>query len=124
MKALRLFSAFVICCGLLAAPAAFAQAKPGTKAEAKATEKKETKTAAELMDVNSASREQLATLPGIGEAYSQKIVDGRPYANKHQLVSKNIIPEATYKGIAAMIIAKQPAGAKKAASKAPSKKAS
>ena len=61
----------------------------------------------ELMDINSASKEQLATLPGIGDVYSQKIIDGRPYKSKSELVQKKILPQATYNKIKGMIIAKQ-----------------
>lgn len=97
---------FVVCfalmfvCTLGFAADTKAPAKP---AEAKAVEKK-----AELIDINTATKAELSALPGIGDAYSQKIIDGRPYAKKDQLKSKKIIPGATYDKIKDKIIAKQP----------------
>src|SRR5207248_9125820 len=48
------------------------------------------------LDLNSASKEELDVLPGIGETYAQKILDGRPYKSKNELVSKGILPSSTY----------------------------
>ena len=107
-RVIALFIAVVFAFGLAGIPAAVAQA-PKDKPASTGAKSAPTK---EPIDINTASAEELQSLKGIGDVYAKKIIENRPYKGKDDLVSKNVIPEATYNKIKGQIIAKQPAGKK------------
>lgn len=96
---------FAALCLTIAVPAAvFAAEKattPEKKTDTKAAEKKEP------VDINSASEKELKELPGIGDAYAEKIIKNRPYKGKDELVQKKVLPKATYDKIKDEIVARQ-----------------
>jgi len=103
MKITRWILALVAAVGLMAAP----QAKKSTDTTKSAPAADTKAPAGKLVDINSASADELDALPGIGKAYSDKIIKNRPYRVKTDLKDKKIIPAATYDKIKDMIIAKQ-----------------
>jgi competence protein ComEA len=107
MKLTQLIPALLIAVSLIAAPQTPSKSAP--KADPKTAVKAPSKAvpAADLLDINSATTKELEALPGIGKAYSEKIVKGRPYRAKNELADKKIIPAATYAKIKDLIIAKQ-----------------
>jgi competence protein ComEA len=86
-----------------------AETKKGETAKEKAAIPK----AGELVDINSATADQLKAIPGIGDAYSAKIIEGRPYRAKNELVQKKILPQAVYDKVKNHIVARQAAAKKK-----------
>jgi DNA uptake protein ComE-like DNA-binding protein len=112
-----LLASFLIVASLFAAPQTPAPTKSAPKADTKTAVKA---APAALLDLNSASGPELEALPGIGTAYSAKIIAGRPYKAKNELVSKKIVPQATYDKIKDLVIAKQVTA--KEPAKAPAKK--
>jgi DNA uptake protein ComE-like DNA-binding protein len=88
---------------------AFAASQAATAAKSQAAKSQPAKPpapAAELLDLNTATEAQIVALPGVGEAYAKKIVAGRPYKRKDELVERKIVPESAYKQFSDKVIAK------------------
>ena len=108
-RLVALVIALLFAAGVVGTPAALAQTPKAAPPTAAPPAKSDTAkpAAKEKLDINRASVDDLKGIPGIGDAYAKKIVDGRPYKRKDELVQKKIIPQATYDKIKDDIIAKQ-----------------
>jgi DNA uptake protein ComE-like DNA-binding protein len=94
---------------MLASSLTFAAEKPEVPAKPTyaATEKAAPAAKGSLVDINTATEAELKAIPGVGDAYSKKIIAGRPYAKKDQLKTKKIVPAGVYEKIKDKIIAKE-----------------
>jgi DNA uptake protein ComE-like DNA-binding protein len=98
---MRIFRNTLLAASLLLVPFSMTAQKSNAKPAATAT-------AADKLDINTATADQLKAFPGIGDAYSKRIIDGRPYTAKNQLVSRGVLPESVYNKIKDSIIASKP----------------
>ena len=85
--------------------ASFAPSQTSSKI-AGATAATSTAATGNLLDINTATLDQLKSLKGVGDAYSKRIINGRPYTAKSQLTTRGVLPQATYDGIKDKIIAR------------------
>lgn len=97
LLALLVAIAFTLSCAAQASAPKKAPAAPHAASQQKA----------DLIDINTATADQLKTIPGIGDAYAEKIIKGRPYRAKDELVGKKILPQGVYNKVKGRIIAKQ-----------------
>jgi competence protein ComEA len=106
---MRLIRLFILAVGLISLVAAQTPSSKSTSPAANVPTQNKTASSnkVNLVDINSATAEELDALPGIGKAYSQKIIANRPYKTKTELLQKKIIPASTYSRIRDKIIAKQ-----------------
>lgn len=99
---------WALLCFTISIPKGFTADPIGASRTEQKAAKLEATQKAELIDINTATKEQLQNIPGIGDVYAQKIIDGRPYAKKDQLKWRKILPDSLYEKVKDRIIAKQP----------------
>jgi len=107
--ALLLFAGLSFAADTKSGTAGETKATSAPKAKEKGTNRKDAKAPAKvkLVDINSAGKTELKTLPGIGDAEAEKIISGRPYLSKAHLTSRNIIARGVYEGLKKLVIARQ-----------------
>ena len=111
LRRLILVPALLLCLGPLASAQATMPAPPSTPTvptPPKPSPSQGAALAAGKLDLNTASPDQLKALPGVGDAYSKRIIDGRPYTAKNQLVTRGILPSSVYDHIKDQIVAHRP----------------
>jgi DNA uptake protein ComE-like DNA-binding protein len=99
-KVARLFLVAILACVVIVAMPRVSAQSTSASSTAKTIASK-----IEKLDINSASESELDALPGIGEATAKKIIAGRPYRTKRDLVTRKIISRSTYEKIKELIIA-------------------
>jgi len=104
---MRLFRTLILAFATVAFASAQGAGAKHAPAKPPAATKAPAAPAGDVIDINSASADELQKIPGIGPAYADKIVKGRPYRGKNELLTKKIVPAATYNKIKDQIIAKQ-----------------
>ncbi len=108
MRHRRTFAILLILSFVLLIGNTNAQSTPKSDKRNTAAQSAKTHSSKQLVDLNSATKDQLSALPGIGDVYAQKVIDNRPYKTKTDLVRKKVIPQSVYNRISARVVARQP----------------
>ena len=95
------------------AKAAVTDTKAGAKAAVVNSKAAAVSVKSGVVDINTATAAELKAIPGVGDTYATKIIANRPYANKTQLKTRNVVPAPVYEAIKNQVVAKQAAQTKK-----------